>query len=103
MVLGKKGLRTMRWFVPAAAAALGLGAWGPTPSRGAPEVIGLKEGHQVVGDVIAERPNVLYVDLGFDVVRIPRAQVISRGKPGAEGARVAAPERAIDADPSGFY
>ena len=45
----------------------------------------LKDGHQVTGEVVAEKPNALYVDLGFDILRIPRDQS-SRGKPGEAGA-----------------
>ena len=67
------------------------------------EVIQLKDGHQVTGEVVAEKPGALFVDLGFDVIRIPRDQVVSRGKPGEaihpEGLAI----RGDDSDPTGFF
>jgi len=66
------------------------------------EAIDLKDGNQVVGTVVAEKPNALYVDLGFDVLKIPRDQITDRHKP-SEASRVAAAAPAPDADPKGFY
>ena len=69
---------------------------------GAAEVIGLKDGHEVTGEVVAEKTNALFVDLGFDIVRIPRDQVVRRGKPGeADPATVLAREPETEA--SGFF
>ena len=62
----------------------------------------MKDGHQVTGEVLAEKPNALFVDLGFDVVRIPRDQVVGRRKRGAEAVAGAATAPS-DADPKGFY
>ncbi|MEO6810142.1 MAG: trypsin-like peptidase domain-containing protein [Isosphaeraceae bacterium] len=45
------------------------------------EAIDLKDGHRVVGVVIAEKPGAIYVDLGFDVVKLPRDQVVGRHPP----------------------
>jgi serine protease Do len=71
-----------------------------------PERIELKDGHQVTGEVLAEKANALFIDLGFDVIRIPKDQVVRRGKADAAerpaaggGAGVVAAE----ADPKGFY
>src|SRR5438128_2432475 len=94
----------MRWFVPVAVTA--LGGW-PLLSGGgrveaAPELIGLRDGHQVTGEVVAEKANALYVDLGFDILKIPRDQVIHRGKPGEGSASAAAATHVNDADPTGF-
>jgi len=94
----------MRRVGPIAVAALGMaiGAGGPTAA--APEVIELKDGHQVTGEVVAEKPGALYVDLGFDVLRVPRDQVVRRGKADeAAPAGRSAPAAAGDADPHGFY
>ena len=42
-------------------------------------MISLKDGHQVTGEIVAEKPNALYVDLGFDILRDPsRAGPASR-------------------------
>ena len=65
------------------------------------EVISLKDGHQVVGEVVAEKPGALYVDIGYDVLRVPRDQVTGRSAPGATtGPPVV---RVEDSDPSGFF
>src|SRR3954466_12577847 len=94
----------MRWFVPVAVTAFGglLSQAGSGRVDAAPELIGLRDGHQVTGEVVAEKANALYVDLGFDILRIPRDQVVHRGKPGEGGAAAAGP-RASDADPTGFW
>jgi serine protease Do len=69
-----------------------------------PEVISLKDGHQVTGEVVAEKPNALYVDLGFDVLKVPRDQVVGRSKPGETpvASPIASP-RSEEADASGFF
>src|SRR4051812_4488867 len=85
----------------AAAACLLLGG----SSRGAePEIIELKDGHQITGEVVAEKPGALFVDLGFDVVKVPKDQVVSRRKRG-EAAPASAPATVVsaDSDPKGFY
>ncbi|MFO0954269.1 MAG: trypsin-like peptidase domain-containing protein [Isosphaeraceae bacterium] len=93
-------------FGPACRALLGAVALASFPGAvsavAVDEVITLKDGHQVKGDVIAEKPAALYVDLGFDVIRVPRDQIQSRGKPGEPGT-TAAPGRASDTDPTGFF
>ena len=37
----------------------------------------------MIGEVVAEKPQSLFVDLGYDVIKVPLDQVVSRGKPGA--------------------
>lgn len=69
----------------------------------APEVIELKDGQQVLGEVVAEKPAALYVDLGFDVIRIPKEQVVRRGKPDAEGRLATAAAGPREDDGRGFY
>src|SRR3954452_16069091 len=96
-----KGSRPMRWFVPVAVTALGGLLTGLGRVEGAPELIGLRDGHQVTGEVVAEKANALYVDLGFDILRIPRDQVVHRGKLG-EGGSPGVAARGSDADPTGF-
>jgi serine protease Do len=93
----------MRWFVPVAVTALGGLLTGLGRVEAAPEQIGLRDGHQVTGEVVAEKANALYVDLGFDILRIPRDQVVNRGKPGEGGAPALPAPRGSDADPTGFW
>lgn len=70
-----------------------------------PEVLVLKDGHQVVGEVVADKPSALFIDLGFDVIRIPRDQIVERRKPGAKAkAGTTGPAvAAVESDPTGFY
>ncbi len=90
----------MRWFFPVAAAALLGPLSGASP---APDVVELKDGHQVVGEVVAEKANALFIDLGFDIVRIPKDQVVARRK-GDEVAKAAPDGPAVEpGDPTGFY
>src|SRR4051812_43530792 len=88
------------WDGPVIRGALGLVFVVASVGRAAPEVISLKEGHQITGEVVAEKPNALYIDLGFDVLKVPRDQVVSRGKPGATAAPVS---RSDETDPTGFF
>ncbi|MCG3125613.1 MAG: hypothetical protein CHACPFDD_00438 [Phycisphaerae bacterium] len=50
------------------------------------EIITLTEGQRIEAPVVYERPTAIYVDLGFEVVRIPRASVRSVEKPQEAGA-----------------
>ncbi len=97
------GYPTMRWSVPAAVAVVVTILRAVSPCDAAPiELIELKDGHQVVGEVVSEKPNALFVDLGFDIVRVPRDQIVARKKPGE--AAVAQPGGlALDTDPNGFF
>ncbi|MBX6313840.1 MAG: trypsin-like peptidase domain-containing protein [Isosphaeraceae bacterium] len=72
-------------------------------ARAGQEVIELKDGHRVVGEVLAEKAQALYVDLGFDVLRIPKDQVIGRRPPGEAGQGHSPVALPSDADPKGFY
>ncbi len=44
------------------------------------EVVILKDGQRVTGEVVSDKPNALYVDLGYDILRIPRDQILRRAK-----------------------
>ena len=44
------------------------------------EVVILKDGQRVTGEVVSDKPNALYVDLGYDILRIPRDQIVRRAK-----------------------
>ena len=94
----------MRWVVPVAAAALGGLLASVSPAGAASEIIELKDGHQLVGEVVAEKQNALFVDLGFDIVKVPKDQVVGRRK-GDEAAKAAPGPAgaASDADPTGFF
>jgi serine protease Do len=81
-----------------------LACWLPflaAQARADHELLVLKDGYQIVGDVIAEKAGSLTVDLGFDVVKVPRDQVVERRKAGAPAP---APGPASEATPAdGFF
>lgn len=54
------------------------------PSASRADVIELKSGHKIEGEVLKENSDSLLVDVGFDVVRIPLDKVRNRTKPGTE-------------------
>ncbi len=67
------------------------------------ETVILKDGQRVTGEVVAEKVNALYIDLGFDLLRIPRDQVLRRTKNNEPEAAQRGPSRVIELDSSGFY
>ncbi len=76
----------------------------PALGAGEFETVILKDGQRVVGEIVAERPAAVYVDLGYDILRIPRDHILRRSK-GVEstttGARATA--RSLELDATGFY
>lgn len=74
-----------------------------TASAGGFETIILKDGQRITGEVVAEKSNALYMDLGYDLLRVPRDQVLRRAKVGEAEAGVRGPARALETDASGFY
>jgi len=91
----------MRWVHTVVVALTGMMA--ADLAIGDTEVIGLKDGHEVTGEIIAEKPQTIYVDLGFDILKIPRDQIVQRSKPGTERSTTASSARFVDVDPTGFY
>ena len=85
-------------------AALGIGyCLVPALWAGEFETVVLKDGQRVVGEIVAERATAIYVDLGYDILRIPKDQVARRTKgvesaPGPRGST-----RSVEEDGSGFY
>jgi serine protease Do len=59
----------------------------------------------VTGEVVAEKSNALYVDLGYDILRIPRDHIVRRAKvdDSASGPKALAQQLASELDTSGFY
>ncbi|HUQ72021.1 MAG TPA: trypsin-like peptidase domain-containing protein [Planctomycetaceae bacterium] len=56
------------------------------------DVIRLKTGHSLEGEVLKEQPDAIYVDIGIDIIRVPVAQIASRA---AEAAAVATPNSPV--------
>src|SRR5271166_6341367 len=85
-------------------AAAGL-AWLMVPAAQAAEfeTLILKDGQRVTGEVVAEKQNALYVDLGYDLLRIPRDQIASRSKLDESNAGLKISPRGVELDTSGFY
>ena len=67
------------------------------------EVVILKDGQRVTGEVVADKPNALYVDLGYDILRIPRDQILKRAKIDESSGGSKGPSRVTELDTSGFY
>jgi serine protease Do len=88
-------MRVMRGLASAALVGTLLGAHA---GGAAADVIELKDGHQVVGEVLAEKANALFVDLGFDILRIPRDQIVRRGQAGDKAPPAAAVAFSADVD-----
>ncbi len=85
------------------AATVGLVCLTAAPvSAGVFETLILKDGQRVSGEVVAEKQNALYVDLGYDLLRIPRDQIARRAKID-EAIRSAPSSSGTDIDPSGFF
>src|SRR5437764_8870034 len=68
------------------------------------ETVILKDGQRITGEVVAEKGTALYLDLGYDLLRIPRDQVVRRAKIDEvdSGARLST-RRSAELDTSGFY
>jgi len=64
------------------------------------EVVILKDGQRVTGEIVADKPNALYVDLGYDILRIPRDQVLKRAKIDESSAGAKGPARVTELDTS---
>lgn len=57
---------------------LTLLACGQFASSLAAEMIELKTGHKIEGDILKEQPDALIVDIGIDVIKVPLNQIRSR-------------------------
>ena len=66
------------------------------------ETLILKDGQRITGEVVAEKQNALYVDLGYDLLRIPRDQIVRRAKLD-EVSRAPSTATGVEPDPSGFF
>jgi serine protease Do len=88
----------------ATVALLVVGMWASSDSLAAEyETLQLKDGQRVTGEVVAEKQNALYVDLGYDLLRIPRDQITSRSKVNDSAVAAKVTPRGIELDASGFY
>ena len=67
------------------------------------ETVVLKDGQRVIGEIIAERQAAIYVDLGYDILKIPRDQILRRAKGAEMAAGPRAGGRSLEEDSSGFY
>jgi serine protease Do len=68
------------------------------------ETVILKDGQRVTGEIVAEKPAALYIDLGFDILRIPRDQVVRRTKVDDAGPALKnSPRGGTELDASGFF
>jgi len=81
-----------------------MGLWAcPATQAAGFETLILKDGQRVTGEVVAEKQHALYVDLGYDLLRIPRDQIASRSKLDESNAGLKMSPRGVELDTSGFY
>ncbi len=92
--------RLARWRLQLVMMAA-VGSWGLN-ARAESETITLKDGQKVVGEVVADRATAVYVDLGYDLLRIPKDQIRKRVK-GQESGGVETTGRAPEIESSRFY
>jgi len=52
------------------------------------DVIELKSGHRIEGDVLKEQTDAIYVDIGIDVIRVPLSAIQSRAAADAKAGQV---------------
>jgi serine protease Do len=103
MLQGREGVLLVRCLQTTATMLL-LGLWaGPPADAAGYETLVLKDGQRVTGEVVAEKQNALYVDLGYDLLRVPRDQVTSRSKVNESTAVVKTVPGGVELDPSGFF
>jgi serine protease Do len=86
-----------------ASAFLLIAAGMTSVSASEPETLVLRDGQRVTGEVVAEKPAAYYVDLGFDILRVPRDQVARRAKSTETDTSPHAAARGVEVDASGFY
>lgn len=90
----------MTWLLAAVLAQVANDASGRLADR---EWFLLKQGAQITGELLAERPSYFVVDLGYDILKIPRDQV-EQHRPATEGAVATSPVGPAAAAPSdSFY
>jgi serine protease Do len=93
----------VRWYLTTTAVALVSFILSPSLPAGEFEMIVLKDGQRITGEVVAEKPGALYIDLGYDLLRVPRDQVLRRAKADDSNAGSRAPVRGVQLDSSGFF
>jgi serine protease Do len=76
---------------------------GRTSAAGGFETVILKDGQRVTGEIVAEKGTALYVDLGYDLLRIPRDQVARRIKADDADPGTRSAARGAELDSTGFY
>ncbi len=86
------------WMLLVLAVVAAPAPW--SPHRVVAEEVLLKSGHRLQGDVLKETPQDLFLDVGVDVIRIPRDRIETRQAAAAEGD--SAPVKILE-DNDGIY
>ena len=53
------------------------------------EIVELKTGHKIEGDVLKQQADILFIDIGIDVLRVPLNQIKARIAPNESGTQTA--------------
>ncbi len=90
------------WLMTGLLALLAASAHADSP---APERVELRDGRVIFAEVIAEKAQALYLDLGFDLLRIPLDQIVKRSPAlaGVPGPAPAPAASAVTRPADGFY
>jgi serine protease Do len=101
-VLAEETVLLVRWHSAIAPLCCVMFLASPALAAGEFETVLLKEGQRVIGEIVSDKPTALYVDLGFDIVRIPKDQILRRERGlAASGQKI--PARGVELDSSGFF
>ena len=101
--MAEEGVLLVRWLETSALiGCLSLFASGALEA-GEIETVLLKDGQRVTGEILSEKATALYVDLGFDILRIPKDQVLRREKGVVTTAGPKVSARGNELDASGFF
>src|SRR5262245_39184352 len=92
---------SMHGLTPIVALVIGLIA--NSPAWAGFETLILKDGQRITGEVVAEKQNALYVDLGYDLLRIPRDQIARRTKVDEAVRSAGSASQGVENDPSGLF
>jgi serine protease Do len=103
VVLAEEDVLFVRWLETSLLIGFSSLFVSSTLDAGEFETVLLKDGQRVTGEILSEKATALYVDLGFDILRIPKDQVLRRekGLTAAAGPKLSA--RGNELDASGFF
>lgn len=78
-----------------------LGGLAASASRAADLVVlELRQGQKITGEIVSEKRDAVYIDIGFDIIKVPADQIVKRSKPDVEAGKK---NEASEDDGKAFY